>query len=186
MTPMFLCKLLPGAVLIGFLSAAACLPACSSDNTANQSDPLSADVVREGQTTTLALDQFLRTTGDDWGWAGGTFDTPADGAVLPAATPTAFTWHADPTSGPNPNDTIVASKQNGQAFMLVFSSSSDPKLLRVFTSLTSYTPDAKAWQKLVAAGGPISVNVTSATFENDLLTSDGGPHIGQTISITLQ
>jgi len=117
---------------------------------------------------------------------GGQFDAPADQAVLSADAAAAFAWHADPTAPPDPNDTLLPTKQNGPTFFLLFSSASNPKLLRLFTSLTSYTPDGADWQKLVLAAEPISVNVTSATFENDLLTADGGPHIGQTIAVTIQ
>lgn len=186
-TPKCLPKLPRGAACIAVLvSAAACLPACASDKTGPESTSLSADVVREGDTTAAALNEFLGAEGDDWGWAGGQFDAPADKAVLPADTATAFAWHADPTTPPDPNDTLLPSKQNGQAFFLVFSSASNPKLLRVFTNLTSCTPDTATWQRLVETGEPLSVTVTSATFENDLLTSDGGPHIGQTITVTIQ
>jgi hypothetical protein len=185
-TPKFLPKLLRCAACIGLISAVACLPGCSSDKSAGQSTSLGADVVREGDTTAAALNEFLGAEGDDWGWAGGQFDAPADQTVLPADAPTAFAWHADPTTPPDPNDTLSPSKQNGQAFFLAFSSASNQKLLRVFTNLTSYTPSTAAWQGLLQVGEPVSINVTSATFENDLLTSDGGPHIGETITVTIQ
>ena len=161
------------------------LAACSSDKGANESNPLTSGIVREGSTTSTALNEFLNTPGDNWGWAGGQFDNPKDEALLPPDPAATFAWHADPTTPPDPKDVLSPSKQNGQAFMLLFSTGKEPKLLQVFTSLTSYTPDAAAWGKLVANGDPISLNVTSATFENDLLTADGGPHIGQTILITI-
>lgn len=75
---------------------------------------------------------------------------------------------------------------NGSAFFLVFSSPSSPQLLRVFTDKTSYTPDAADWQKLVAAQATITLSVTSAVFENNLLTADGGPFTGQTLTFTIQ
>ena len=171
------------------LLAAACVSACSSDGSQSQSsDSLHPDIIREGTTTSPALNEFLGIAPDDWGWAGGQFQAPMDMDVLPAATPETFTWQADPTAPPGANDVLDPSKQQGQVFLLIFSApSSDAALLRVFTSLTSYTPDADAWQKLVAAGSQsITLSVTSGTFENDQLTSDGGPHAGQVIHFTIQ
>lgn len=186
-------RLLRGTAFMALAAAGMSLSACSSDKTANTSDSLSSSgVLREGVTTEAALNQFLGAVPDDWGWAGGVFDSPDPGdggtamAVISAATPEAFAWHADPTAAPNPSDVIVASKQNGQTFFLAFSVPENAKLLRVFTSLTTYTPDAATWQTLVSASQPITLSVTSATFENDKLTPDGGPHSGQTLSLTIQ
>jgi hypothetical protein len=168
------------------IATAASLPACSSDKTPTASSALGSDVIREGTTTAVALDEFLGTPADSWAWAGGQFLTPSDQAVLPATTPQTFTWQADGTTPPADTDVLVPNEQQGQTFLLVFSTPADPKLLRVFTSLTSYTPSAAAWQKLVRAGAPITLSISSATFENDQLTGDGGPHIGQTIQLTIQ
>jgi hypothetical protein len=183
---MFLSKLLRGAAFSGFISALACLPACSSDKTANESNSLGSDVVREGTTTTVALNEFLGTEADDWPWAGGQFVTPVDQDILPADAAEMFSWQADATLPPDPKDTLDPTKQQGQTFLLVFSTPNNAKLLRVFTNLTAYTPSATAWQTLVAAGEPITLNITSATFENDQLTGDGGPHTGQTLTFTIQ
>jgi hypothetical protein len=180
---MFLAKHLCG---FGLLGALACLPACSSDKASNESDSLAAGIVREGTTTTAALSEFLGTPADDWPWAGGQFVTPTAQEALPAATVEAFTWTADATDPPNPADTLDPAKQQGQTFLLVFSTPDNAKLLRVFTSLKTYTPDATSWQKLVGAGEPITLSITSATFENDQLTGDGGPHSGATLTFTVQ
>jgi len=168
------------------IATAAGLPACSSDKTPTASNALGSDVIREGDTTSVALDEFLGTPADSWAWAGGQFVTPSDQDVLSAATPETFTWQADGTTPPPDTDVLVPSEQQGQTFLLVFSTPADAKLLRVFTNLTSYTPSSAAWQKLVRAGTPITLSITSATFENDQLTGDGGPHNGQTIQFTIQ
>jgi hypothetical protein len=183
---MFLPKFMRGVVFCGFISAVACASACSSDKTANESSSLGSDVVRDGTTTTAALNEFLGTEADDWPWAGGQFVTPMDQAVVPADPVEVFTWNADSTDPPDPSDTLDPAKQQGQTFLLVFSVPSNPKLLRVFTNLTTYTPSADAWQKLVSAGEPLTLSITSATFENDKLTGDGGPHSGQTLTFTIQ
>ncbi len=186
-------QLVRGAAFSALALMSLCLTACSSNNptVTSQSGQLTTDIVRGGMTTDAALDEFLGAVPDDWGWAGGVFDSPEadDGglaAVVSAATPEAFAWHADPTTPPNPSDTLVASKQNGQTFFLAFSVPENAKLLRVFTNLTTYTPDAATWQKLVSASQPITLSITSGTFENDMLTPDGGPHSGQTLSLTIQ
>ena len=203
------------AAFSGLLCTLASVPACSSDQASNApdtssggnpgqadagngggasastgeggaGDALDADIIREGNTTSAALNEFLGTPPDDWPWAGGQFVTPQDQAVLAAGTAQAFTWMADSTEPPNPADTLSPGQQQGQAFMLVFSTPDNAKVLRVFTSLTAYTPDAVAWAKLVALSGPITLSITSATYENDQLTRDGGPHSGQTMTFTIQ
>jgi len=173
-----------GAWVLGPL----CALACASDKSNAQSNPLTENIVQEGTTTPAALNEFLGTMADDWSWAGGQFQTPHDMAVLPADTPATFTWHADATSSPGANDVLDPSKQQGQVFLLAFTvPSSEKPVLRVFTTLMSYTPDATNWAKLVSADSEtFTLNVTSATFENDQLTSDGGPHTGQTIHFTIQ
>lgn len=187
MSHMFPSKLLRSFALGITLLAGASSSACSSDGAQAQTDSLHPDIVREGTTTTAALNEFLGAIPDDWGWAGGQFTAPMDMDTLPAATPEAFTWEADPTAPPGANDVLDPSKQQGQVYLLIFSApSSEAPLLRVFTSLKSYTPDADGWAKLVAAGAQtITLSVTSGTFENDALTNDGGPHAGQVIHFTL-
>ena len=73
---------------------------------------------------------------------------------------------------------------NGTAFYLVFSTDQDEQILRVFTNATSYTPDEAAWEKLSAAEGTIKLEIMSAIFENNLLTSDGGPYDGSSITLS--
>jgi hypothetical protein len=73
----------------------------------------------------------------------------------------------------------------GTATYLVFSTDSDPKLLRVLTSEASYTPDAAAWDKLVAAGKPITLTLTGAEFETNRIAQDGGPYKGSSTQFTI-
>ena len=195
MTPMFLSnpspfRVLRRVVIVASLSlaAAAGVSACSSDSAtaSTELNPLASDVVRDNTTTVASLNAFLVSEADDWAWAGGQFSAPLDQAVLPAATPEVFTWDADATDPPPVGDKPVASKQNGQVFFLVFSSASNPRVLRVYTASKTYTPSDAAWQSLVAVGGPITVTITSATFDNDVLTGDGGPHTGESITFTIQ
>jgi len=104
--------------------------------------------------------------------------TPADSGVRWASLLQLF--------GPERTASAHGAPLNGEAFFLVFSTPSSPTLLRVFTTQLSYTPDADAWKKLIGAGGPITLDITSGIFENNLLTQDGGPHLGQTLTFTVQ
>lgn len=75
---------------------------------------------------------------------------------------------------------------NGPAYFLVFSTSSDAKLLRVFTTLVDYTPDAASWDELKAAGAPITATVTWAQFDTNRIATDGGPFAGTPITFTIR
>lgn len=85
--------------------------------------------------------------------------------------PRAASAHGDPVNGP--------------AFFLVFASKSDPKLVRVFTALTTYTPSQEAWDKLVAAGSELTLSITGAEFDNNRLADGGGPFQGPTTKFTI-
>lgn len=73
----------------------------------------------------------------------------------------------------------------GAATYLVFSTDSDAKLLRVLTSETSYAPDVAAWDKLAAAGKPITLSLSAAEFENNRIVQEGGPFAGSSITFTI-
>lgn len=74
---------------------------------------------------------------------------------------------------------------NGDAFLLVFSSATEPKLLRVFTQERTYEPTAGEWQRLTQASGSVSLAVTHAIFEQGRLTQDGGPFAGTPVHFTV-
>jgi hypothetical protein len=68
---------------------------------------------------------------------------------------------------------------NGKAYLLSFRTlDTDEALFRVFTTNTSYTPDAKSWAKL-ATNLWSKLKITSATFSDDALVA--GPVEGETI-----
>ena len=74
---------------------------------------------------------------------------------------------------------------NGDAFFLVFSTSHDQKLLRVFTQDKSYVPTDDEWQRLAAAGDTITLTLTRGIFEQGRLTSDGGPFVGKAVHFSI-
>jgi hypothetical protein len=73
----------------------------------------------------------------------------------------------------------------GTATYLRFSIDSNPKLVEVFTSNTSYTPAPELWSKLTGAGKPITLSLVSAIFEENRVAQDGGPFAGSTVTFTI-
>jgi hypothetical protein len=71
---------------------------------------------------------------------------------------------------------------NGTGYLLVVSTASDPKLLRVFTKATSFTPDAAAWERIKQSTGTVKAEVVTGLFENNKIVSNGGPFEGEAIS----
>lgn len=73
----------------------------------------------------------------------------------------------------------------GPAAFLVFSTASDPKLVRVFTSLTSYTPSQATWDKMIAANAEITLSLIGAEFDNNRIADSGGPFQGTKFVFTI-
>jgi hypothetical protein len=73
----------------------------------------------------------------------------------------------------------------GPATFLTFSTATNPKLLRVFTSLTSYTPAQSEWDKLVAAKAEITLSLIGAEFDNNRIADSGGPFQGTKYVFTI-
>lgn len=129
--------------------------------------------------------------------AGSAADSGAAGAGSAAGSgATGALWPLSPGAGPlprwlgplGPERAAWASSAplTGACYLLVFSTPSHPRLVRLLTTLTSYTPDPAAWNKLVTARAPITLQLSAATFDTDMLTAEGGPHIGQAISFTIE
>jgi len=74
---------------------------------------------------------------------------------------------------------------NGSGYFLVFADASKKTSLRVFTDQTSYTPTATEWAGLAAGQQPITISLTSATFEDNAVPADGGPFIGGTVEFSV-
>jgi hypothetical protein len=190
-------RLLRAALLVALASAStlAYLPACSS-NSEDPSNSLTAGVLRQGDPSDAAVTQLLSYEADDWGWAGGVFQAPptdpTDSSIdvtLPANVPFTFVWHADPVPSPEAGAAGTLNAANGTgftgvAFLLVFSTPSDPKLLRIVTTDSSFTPSAADWKKLTSSSEPVTFKLASGTFENDELTAEGGPHQGQELNLS--
>ncbi len=113
----------------------------------------------------------------------------ANGEAISQLAPPTFAWSAAIALrevGPLRRALALASLRQAHAhgdpntglvYYLEFSDSNGAPLLRVFTTKTTYTPDATAWAKLVVAGGAISLRVTGARVENNDLVAGGGPFV---------
>jgi hypothetical protein len=170
------------SLLLAALAATPNIVACSASDSSTDQNASTAGVVLEGDATAAQLNTVLERKALDWAWAGGQFDTPDDQATLAAETPALFSWTSDLpdfAEGGATGDAVTT-------YLLTFSAAGTDKLLRVFTTLTQYTPDTATWQKLVAAGQPITLSITTATFLGADLPQGGGPFSGQTLSFTIE
>jgi hypothetical protein len=74
---------------------------------------------------------------------------------------------------------------NGTGYFLVLSTDTNDKVLRVFTTDTSYTPDAGAWEAVKKAGGAVHAVVTTGLFDNNKVISGGGPFEGDPLTFNV-
>lgn len=137
------------------------------------------------------------------------------GATLPKTPIPTFTWHVGGTTRQSPHDlhapTLLRLPKStstfrsalgeffgpvkaahahgdplvGPATFLVFSTATNPKLARVFTNLTSYTPAQAVWDKLIAAKTEITLSLVGAEFDNNRLADGGGPVQGTKFVFTI-
>lgn len=183
--------------------------ACSSDEDSHEEDeanPALADVVYEGGTNDEALEALLAGTPVEDAAKGASLTSPAEGASVPSSPPHTFTWSSTTArlegGAVSPanraldhwlQDLFAGERSalahgnpvNGRAYFVVFSTSGDDKVLRVFTTSTSYTPDEAAWEKLVSAGGLITASITTGVYDNNAVASDGGPFTAPSATFTV-
>lgn len=137
------------------------------------------------------------------------------GAMLPKSPIPTFTWHTGTTARNAPHHheapallrvpetqspfragladlfgPIKAAQAHGDplvgpAAFLTFSTASDAKLTRVFTSLSSYTPSQEVWDKMVAANAEITLSLVGAEFDNNRIADSGGPFQGTKYAFTI-
>lgn len=130
---------------------------------------------------------------------------PAAGAKVPAATPATFEWKASATgalprrderrfderrfAGDAPFDPMRVAHahgtpMNGKAYLLVIETSGQ-RLVRVFTTKTSYTPDAATWDKIRTAKQPIRARVIGASYDSNNLVQ-GSAFTGAAVELTVE
>jgi hypothetical protein len=182
--------------------------ACSSDDSesvpTDEGNPELADVLYEGGTTDEALEALLDAEPIDDPAKAAVLTWPGDGDEMPRSPIIKFCWNggtAGAELGPALRSRpaspwyreIVGSERaaeahgaplNGKAYFVVFSTPSNDKLVRVFTTATEFLPDETTWEKIVSAEEPITVTITTAIFDDNLLASDGGPFAGTPVTFT--
>jgi hypothetical protein len=167
--------------------------------------------VFEGGTSDEALEALIAAQPVSDPQRAAVLTDPADGASIAAAPPATFGWKVG-AGAMSERPTIEPARRralepvlaralgwllgerpahahgppfSGTGHFVVFSTDADAKLVRVFTSATSYTPATDLWQKMTAQKGPIRVVITTGTFDNNLLAADGGPFVGAARSFSI-
>jgi hypothetical protein len=73
----------------------------------------------------------------------------------------------------------------GPGTFLTFSTATNPKVVRVLTSLTSYTPAQAEWDKLIAANAEMTLSLIGADFDLNRIADGGGPFQGTKFVFTI-
>jgi hypothetical protein len=166
-------------------------------------DPALAGVVFVGGADEPALEQLVGATPATDASKGVVIDYPPTDTILDAATVVTFRWHAPAAAARVPTfpfsppaegaprwlrDLLgperaahAGDSMNGAGYYLIFATDTKPELLRVFTTLTSYTPDAAAWKTLSSAMVWTQLTIASAAFQDDQLVPGEGPFVGSPV-----
>jgi hypothetical protein len=174
-----------------------------------------SDVIYVGDVTDEALKRLLGAEAKDDPRQALTVDSPDLSAPLPADKAATFEFHlasaatVAPGLRPEPVRNHPSKWQraahdflqlltpvriahahgapyNGTAYYLVIRDADEKQRLQVFTSETSFTPEAVDWQNLVQAPQPLTLTITSAYFEVNNVPADGGPFIGARVQFRIE
>jgi len=192
-------------ILVLCVSFVSYVGACTDTHSdaADTGNPLTADVAFDTHANDEALDLLLDASPTDIASKAAIFDSPTDAAALDKGVAVAFKWHTGATADSQNPGTIRHKFQpiwqfgvpaayahgptlNGKAYFLVVSSTADAKVLRVFTTATTFTPNSEQWTKITKASGTLTAIITTAVYDNDKLASDGGPFSGKPITFTIK
>jgi hypothetical protein len=88
--------------------------------------------------------------------------------------------------GPERSARAHGSFIGGAAYLLVFSTTGNDNLLRVFTTNLTYTPDEAAWATLKGAGHPIQAWILTGIYDANQLVDGGGPFQGPWIAFNIE
>lgn len=171
-------------------------------------------VVYEGATTDEALERLLDATPKDDPKRYVIVASPDLSAPLSAEAPVTFEYHlaTEAFQAPAPRSKAAPAAPawqrslrevlqllgpprvahahgapfNGTGYFLELHGADGGAILRVFTSKQSYTPDADAWQRVVNAPPPLTLEITSAFFEDNDVPADGGPFVGGSFELAIE
>jgi hypothetical protein len=179
------------------------LPYAACSSSSPPADPAYADVAFEGSATDAALTSMLAAPVVDGSPLAASFDYPKNLTALLGTAIITFTWHDGQSTAmqllPRPparsftgvladlfgerSALAGGPTMTGKGYLLEFRTlDTNEPLFRVFTSATSYTPDATEWSK-VATGLWTQLQVVSASFGGDQVTA--GPYEGQLIKFCI-
>jgi hypothetical protein len=198
------------------LAAAACSSKSADKPAAESTRvPDLDEVVYVNATTDEALDRLLNTTAKDDPKQYVLLDSPDVAAPVSANAPATFAFHpasnaanapvrpARPEQkappvwrrplrellqllGPPREAFAHGAAFNGTGYFLEFIDAGGKPVHQAFTDLTSYTPEADAWQDLVEAEQPLTLRISSAFFEDNMIPSDGGPFVGGSFQFSIE
>jgi len=184
------------------------LASCSSDNTSPPPvEHDLSDVIYVGEVTDEALRYLLAATPKNDPQQVVIIDSPDLSAPLPKDSPATFQFHLAGAQTRAPARQLIPARTpasswrrplhellqflaperiahahgepyGGPAYYLVITDADSKQRLQVFTPEPSFTPEAVDWQNLVQAPQPLKLEITSAFFEENRVTLDGGPFVG--------
>ncbi len=137
-------------------------------------------MVYQGSADSTALEALLAVAAQPSSELAPIIDSPTDGSLLPVDPPQRFAWHV-PGSMAALASEAGAEARSGVGYFLLFGDADTPQLFRVFTTETSYTPDAAAWATISSAGIWTMLTVEAATFADDQIAPGGGPFVGTSV-----
>jgi len=191
-------RALKAAVVALVAAAATSIPACDDHDHGTASG---ADALFQGSATDEGLVALEAQAPTEDATRAPALTTPASGSTVPAATPVTFEWKAQLSSAPRrapgrPAPYVVplplgpiraahahGDPMNGKGYLLTLKANGQ-KVVRVFTTSTTYAPDAAAWDKL-KSGGTISATVTTASFDQNRLVPGSGPFASPATTFTI-
>jgi hypothetical protein len=164
-------------------------------------------VVFQGSADGPALDALLEAAAQPSTENAPIIDFPPDGTILQASPVPRFAWHLPGTMAvrPAPLQLLPAPPSprspawlrdllgperaahageealTGVGYFLRFGDANTSQLFRVFTTETTYTPDASAWATISSAGIWTMLTVEAANFAGDEITPGGGPFVGTSV-----
>jgi hypothetical protein len=146
-------------------------------------DPALAGVVFVGGADEPALEQLVTAPPPGDMANGVVIDAPSNDSILNAATVITFRWHSP--GGTEPAAHADTGTMSGAGYFLTFGTDLKSEVLRVFTTETSYTPDAEAWKTLSADMIWTELSIVSAVFQDDQIVPGEGPFEGAPVFFCL-
>lgn len=188
------------------------VPACGDGDSHTDDEATSSGVVFEGDANDEALAKLEASKPTTDVAKGPTFTSPSPDTKLPPTPLPTFAWKASVSAaverpakrafawservrppaplarfpfGAERAAAAHGAPLNGRAYLVAFSAAGNEPVLRVFTSATTYAPDAAAWAKLRGATGTITATITTASYDVNNLVQDTPIVTGPPLTFTV-